>query len=65
MSAGEDGDQREADYIVFAANYAAESLFKFGGFMGYGAVGLERHWLDSTILHSEGGVTYVMGKPSF
>ena len=43
MSAGENADQREADYIVFAANHAAESLFEFGGFVGYGAGGLERH----------------------
>jgi hypothetical protein len=61
VSAGKNTDQREADDIVLAANYAAESLFKFSGFVRNSDSSLGRHCFDSTIGRGERGVTYVIG----
>src|SRR5258707_10422091 len=44
MAAGENADQRQANHIVLAADYAAQRLFQIGGFVRYGDCGLRRHW---------------------
>src|SRR5258708_22252681 len=43
MSAGENADQREADYIVLAANHAAQRLLKLSSLVGYSDGSLARH----------------------
>jgi hypothetical protein len=61
MSAGKNGDQSQADDVVFAANHAAKCLFQLGGFMGYGDRSFRGHLLDFTLRRWLGGVTDVTG----
>jgi hypothetical protein len=49
VSAGENADQREADDIVFPADYLAKSHFQLCSFGGHGGSSLWRHCWDSTI----------------
>jgi hypothetical protein len=44
MAFGEDGNQGEAEDVVFAANHAAQTLFKFRGAAGGRYQSFGSHW---------------------